>query len=141
MTASPMREDGISLSPASSERSILSAACSITSTGTGRFEQAFFKPDRILARSNGSRRPSVLATMGVDPARVAVERNQDVVPRRSWTEARLSDGDQIEVVAFVGGGSHPEPAIAGGDDPLVIAGKTFHSRLLVGTGKYRTLEE
>ena len=81
----------------------------------------------------------LLATMGVDPARVAVERNQDVVPRRTWTEAQLSDGDQVEVVAFVGGGSDAAPAA--GDDPLVIGGRTFHSRLLVGTGKYRTLEE
>jgi len=80
----------------------------------------------------------LLTAMGIDPARVAVERNQDVVPRRSWAEAALADGDKIEVVAFVGGGSQPAPA---GDDPLVIGGKTFHSRLLVGTGKYRTLEE
>jgi thiazole synthase len=82
----------------------------------------------------------LLASMGVDPARVAVERNQDVVPRRTWTEAALADGDQIEVVAFVGGGSHPAPTPTD-DDPLVIGGKTFRSRLLVGTGKYRTLEE
>src|SRR3990172_7259192 len=27
------------------------------------------------------------------------------------------------------------------DDPLTIAGKTFHSRLIVGTGKYRSMEE
>jgi len=80
----------------------------------------------------------LLAAMGVDPARVAVERNQDVVPRRTWAEAPLADGDKIEVVAFIGGGSQPAP---GGDDPLVIGGRTFQSRLLVGTGKYRTLEE
>ena len=80
----------------------------------------------------------LLAAMGVDPARVAVERNQDVVPRRTWAEAPLADGDKIEVVAFIGGGSQPAPA---GDDPLVIGGRTFQSRLLVGTGKYRTLEE
>ena len=80
----------------------------------------------------------LLASMGIDPARVAVERNQDVVPRRTWEQAALSDGDRIEVVAFVGGGSHPVPA---DDDPLVIGGRTFHSRLLVGTGKYRTLDE
>jgi thiazole synthase len=81
----------------------------------------------------------LLATMGVDPARVAVERNEEVVPRRTWSEALLSEGDQVEIVAFVGGGSAP----AGGqaDDPLVIAGRTFHSRLLLGTGKYRSVEE
>ncbi len=80
----------------------------------------------------------LLDAMGVDPARVAVERNQDVVPRRTWSEAHLADGDKIEVVAFIGGGSAGAPA---GDDPLVIGGRTFQSRLLVGTGKYRTLEE
>ena len=81
----------------------------------------------------------LLTAMGVDPARVAVERNQNVVPRRTWAEAPLSDGDKIEVVAFIGGGSGGGSANAG--DALVIAGKTFHSRLLVGTGKYRSIEE
>src|SRR6516162_92382 len=79
----------------------------------------------------------LLAAMGIDPARVAVERNQDVVPRRSWAEAPLFDGDKIEIVAFVGGGSGGSEAA----DPLVIGGRTFTSRLLVGTGKYRTLDE
>ena len=46
----------------------------------------------------------LLATMGIDPARVAVERNQDVVPRKTWADATLADGDKIEIVAFVGGG-------------------------------------
>ena len=81
----------------------------------------------------------LIAEMGMDPQRVAVERNQDVVPRRTWAEAPLADGDRLEIVAFVGGGSGGGPG--GGGDPLVIGGKTFHSRLLVGTGKYRSIEE
>ena len=52
---------------------------------------------------------ALLATMGIDPARVAVERNQDVVPRKTWADARLADGDKIEIVAFVGGGSGAGP--------------------------------
>jgi thiazole synthase len=88
---------------------------------------------------------ALLASMGVDAARVAVEKNQDVVPRRTWAEAPLSDGDQIEIVAFIGGGSGDAPAAppagAGDGDGLVIAGRVFHSRLLVGTGKYRSIEE
>jgi thiazole synthase len=78
---------------------------------------------------------SLLATMGIDPARVAVERNQDVVPRTTWADARLADGDKIEIVAFIGGGSEAP------DDALVLGGRKFNSRLLVGTGKYRSLEE
>jgi thiazole synthase len=75
---------------------------------------------------------ALVAQLGMDAARVAVERNQDVVPRRTWAEASLADGDKVEIVAFVGGGS---------DDPLVIGGKTFSSRLLVGTGKFATIEQ
>jgi sulfur carrier protein len=46
----------------------------------------------------------LLAHLAIEGAKVAVERNQDVVPRRTWAETRLSDGDQIEIVTFVGGG-------------------------------------
>jgi thiazole synthase len=81
----------------------------------------------------------LLAALGMDPARVAVERNQDVIPRRTWAEATLADGDRIEIVAFIGGGSDAPPSPP--DDPLVIGGRTFGSRLLIGTGKYRTLDE
>jgi thiazole synthase len=79
---------------------------------------------------------SLIAQLGMDAARVAVERNQDVVPRRTWAEAVLGDGDKVEIVAFVGGGSG-----APADDPLVIGGRTFKSRLLVGTGKFATIEQ
>ena len=80
---------------------------------------------------------ALLSAMGVEAARVAIERNEEVVPRRTWAEAPISDGDQLEIVSFVGGGSEPAPA----DDPLIIAGRKFQSRLLVGTGKYKTIEE
>jgi thiazole synthase len=83
---------------------------------------------------------ALLRTMGVDPARVAVERNRDVVPRATWADAGLADGDKIEIVAFIGGGSGGN-APAGDDDPLILGGRKFKSRLLIGTGKYRTLEE
>jgi thiazole synthase len=83
----------------------------------------------------------LLRAMGVDPARVAVERNRDVVPRATWTQAGLADGDKIEVVAFIGGGSGMSGAPPADDDPLVLGGRKFRSRLLIGTGKYRTLEE
>jgi thiazole synthase len=110
----------------------------------------------VRTAAPGTTVTALLAAMGIDPARVAVERNQDVVPRRTWAEATLGDGDRVEIVAFVGGGSGGEPdgSREGGrasldraqgspedDDPLVIAGRRFGSRLLVGTGKYRTLDE
>jgi thiazole synthase len=89
----------------------------------------------------GSTVATLLGAMGIDPARVAVERNRDVVPRKSWGEARLADGDRVEIVAFVGGGSGSGSDAKTDDDVLVLGGRKFKSRLLVGTGKYRTLEE
>ena len=42
--------------------------------------------------------------LGFDPARVAVERNLAVVPRSTLGEVRVKDGDELEIVRFVGGG-------------------------------------
>ncbi|WP_157218899.1 sulfur carrier protein ThiS [Flavisphingomonas formosensis] len=72
--------------------------------------------------------------LGLDPAKVAVERNLEVVPRSTLDQVLAEDGDDLEIVHFVGGGDHPAPVV---DDSWTVAGKTFHSRLIVGTGKYR----
>ena len=42
--------------------------------------------------------------LGMKADRVAVELNLNIVPRGQWTETRLSDGDRLEIVHFVGGG-------------------------------------
>src|SRR6185503_466469 len=81
---------------------------------------------------------ALIATMGIDPTRVAVERNHDVVPRKTWAEVLLAEGDRLEIVAFIGGGA--ADANHEDDDPLIIAGRRFQSRLLVGTGKYSSIE-
>ncbi len=83
---------------------------------------------------------TLIAGMGIDPARVAVERNEEVVPRGTWAGAAIGDGDRIEIVAFIGGGSGGGSDSGSSDDPLVIAGRAFGSRLLVGTGKYKSIE-
>lgn len=46
----------------------------------------------------------LLEQTGRTTAPVAVERNHEVVPRRTFHEAVLADGDRLELVAFVGGG-------------------------------------
>ena len=46
----------------------------------------------------------MLGQLGLDPLRVAVERNLEVVPRASLAEVPVADGDNFEVVHFVGGG-------------------------------------
>jgi len=52
----------------------------------------------------GSTVAALRSHLGVEPAKVAIERNEDVVPRRTCAEAGLADGDHIEIVTFVGGG-------------------------------------
>jgi len=52
----------------------------------------------------GTRLVDFLRSQGLDPARVAVERNREVVPRARHGEVTLADGDVLEVVHFVGGG-------------------------------------
>jgi sulfur carrier protein len=46
----------------------------------------------------------LLATLGLAAARVAVEVNEDVVPRGTYDARQLADGDRVEIVHFVGGG-------------------------------------
>jgi sulfur carrier protein len=47
---------------------------------------------------------ALLAQLGVDGGPVAVERNQEIVPRAQHAVTALHDGDRLEVVQFVGGG-------------------------------------
>jgi thiamine biosynthesis protein ThiS len=61
---------------------------------------------------NGDTRPiqdgqtvaGLLAELGLDSRQVAVERNREIVPRAEHGQTVLADGDQLEVVTFVGGG-------------------------------------
>ena len=45
-----------------------------------------------------------LATTSYDPARIAVERNGEIIPKAQYGNTVLQDEDCIEVVSFVGGG-------------------------------------
>jgi len=42
--------------------------------------------------------------IGIDPRKVAVERNLEILPRSTLGEVRVEDGDDYEIVHFVGGG-------------------------------------
>ena len=72
---------------------------------------------------------ALVRELDLDPAKVAVERNGAIAPRSTLAEVALADGDVLEIVHFVGGGDH--------DDSWTVAGRTFRSRLIVGTGKYK----
>ncbi len=72
---------------------------------------------------------ALLASLDLDVAKVAVERNLEIVPRSTFGSVVLADGDRLEIVHFVGGGDS--------DDGWTVAGRRFTSRLIVGTGKYK----
>lgn len=46
----------------------------------------------------------LLEQMGLEPGRVAIERNLEILPRARWPETQLEAGDRFEIVQFVGGG-------------------------------------
>jgi len=47
---------------------------------------------------------ALVAELGLDVRKVAVERNLEIVPRAAYATTPLADGDQIEIVTFIGGG-------------------------------------
>lgn len=46
----------------------------------------------------------LLREIGLDTRKVAVERNEEIVPRSTYAAAALAPGDQLEIVHFIGGG-------------------------------------
>src|SRR5580704_3425164 len=82
----------------------------------------------------------LLEQLGLDPAKIAVDRNLEIVPRSTYAQVALTDGDRLEIVHFIGGGNAPVdvPRV---DKPFVLAGKTYKSRLIIGTGKFKTYED
>jgi sulfur carrier protein len=66
----------------------------------------------LSIRVNGERRrvpggssvAAMVSQLGLDPLRVAVERNLEVIPRSTLGQVCVEDGDDYEIVHFVGGG-------------------------------------
>jgi sulfur carrier protein len=48
---------------------------------------------------------ALVENLGMKADRVAVELNRDIVPRDGWAGTALKEGDHLEIVHFVGGGS------------------------------------
>ncbi len=69
-------------------------------------------PDPIAITVNGETRrlpagatvAALLAAIGLDQRKVAVERNEEIVPRSTYGAVALHPGDAIEIVHFIGGG-------------------------------------
>ena len=48
---------------------------------------------------------ALIEALGMKSDRVAVELNREIVPRADWSATALKDGDRLEIVHFVGGGT------------------------------------
>jgi thiamine biosynthesis protein ThiS len=48
---------------------------------------------------------ALLAELGLEPTKIAVERNLEIVPRSRYGDMKVKDGDRLEIVQFIGGGS------------------------------------
>ncbi len=74
----------------------------------------------------------LIAELGLTGKKIAVELNKEILPFNQYGTQALQASDRVEIVHAIGGGQ---------DDSFLIAGVAYHSRLLVGTGKYKDLEE
>jgi thiazole synthase len=74
---------------------------------------------------------TVVHELGVDKRGTAVAVNGEVIPRGEWATTPLRDGQELEVLHAVQGGS-PEA--------YEIAGRSLRSRLILGTGGFRSLD-
>ena len=56
------------------------------------------------AAKPGSTVTDLLHEMRLDPGRVAIERNLEILSRADWHKTTIQPGDRYEIVQFVGGG-------------------------------------
>jgi thiazole synthase len=89
----------------------------------------------------------LLESRGLAPESAAVDVNGELIRKQARATRILNEGDAVEVVRMIAGGAPEKPGPAStndfpaaGNDALVIAGKSFHSRLLLGTGRYPSFE-
>lgn len=82
----------------------------------------------------------LLETLELEPSKIAVERNLEIVPRSLYGSTLVEEGDRLEIVHFIGGGNDFANATVR-DKPFSVAGNTYRSRLIIGTGKYKSYEE
>lgn len=82
--------------------------------------------------ADGSKVATVVADLGLSGKKIAIELNKEILPFQQYESQVLQANDRLEIVHAIGGGQ---------DDSFILAGVNYHSRLLVGTGKYKDMEE
>jgi thiazole synthase len=92
--------------------------------------------------ASGASIADLVRSLELNPQKVAVERNGAIAPRSGLADVFLAEGDVLEIVHFVGGGnSRMSDVDTRPEDTWTVAGRTFRSRLIVGTGKYKDFAE
>jgi thiazole synthase len=72
---------------------------------------------------------------------VAVALDGEVVPRSQWAATPLAAGGKVEVLAAIQGGQEADLAVSPATQPWELAGRQWRSRLIAGTGGFRSLEQ
>ncbi|MBT3812651.1 MAG: sulfur carrier protein ThiS [Gammaproteobacteria bacterium] len=74
----------------------------------------------------------IVSELGLANKRIAVELNKEILPFDQYAVTTVKAEDKLEVVQAIGGGQ---------EDSFTVAGQQYKSRLLVGTGKYKDMQE
>ena len=82
--------------------------------------------------AENSKVADVVADLELTGKKIAIELNKEILPSQQYTTQVLQTGDRLEIVHAIGGGQ---------DDSFMLAGVKYRSRFLVGTGKYKDMEE
>ena len=80
---------------------------------------------------------SFLKSLNLNKNNIAIEVNREIVNKSNYKNSILIDKDTIEIVNFIGGGNN----ISNNKDVLEIAGTLYNSRLIIGSGKFKSFEE
>jgi len=84
----------------------------------------------------------LLRDLGLDARKIALEHNLEIVTRSAYDKTLVSDGDQLEIVHFIGGGDALSDQDGDSDDDSwTVAGHMMTSRLIIGTGKYESYDQ
>ncbi len=68
------------------------------------------QPRTLADLSSPTDLASVIQALSLKPDRIAVELNSVIISRSSWPQTPVVDGDRLEIVHFVGGGTSSHPA-------------------------------
>ena len=89
---------------------------------------------KTLFLAKGTRFIKLLKKTKLQPNKIAIELNKKIIKKKNINKIFLKNKDKIEIVHFIGGGLMKK-------DFLKISSKKFNSRLIVGTGKYKSFLE